>query len=78
MCPFRAGMFLNFRLQMVHSTGLSGNGFSELLLVVDFLVVLTLDVLFWSATVVELLVVEVVVVFEVLLCLNSCSMSWSC
>lgn len=81
MCPFKAGMFLNFRLQMVHSTGLSGNGFSELLVVVFLL---TLDVVFdvFSAPVdatdelVEL-VVEVLV-FEVLLCLNSCSMSWSC
>ena len=79
MCPFRAGIFLNFRLQMVHSTGLSGNGFSELLLVV-VLLLLTLDVLFDVFSVVELvveLVVEVLV-FEVLLCLNSCSMSWSC
>ena len=26
MCPFRAGMFLNLRLQIVHSTGRSRSG----------------------------------------------------
>jgi len=92
MCPFKAGMFLNFRLQIVHSTGLSGNcclllspklalGLDELDALVPVLLALllaaTLPLVFKGVAGV---VVDVFLLDSclLLLCLKSCSMSCNC